>query len=620
MQWKLPFGSTVEPDGIRFRIWAPDASQVLVSIEGNEPATHQMQRGTGGYHHAFVAGAGHGTRYRFLIDGDAVPDPASRSQPDGVSGASEAIDPNGFAWSDEDWTGLTMDQLVIYELHIGTFTLRGTFDAAIQRLDDLVALGVTAIEIMPVADFAGTRNWGYDGVALFAPARVYGGAAGLKRLVDAAHRRGLAVILDVVYNHFGPDGNYLPAITGGRIFNSRHQTPWGNAVNYDGPDSAPVRDFVVQNALYWAHEYHIDGLRLDATHAMVDDSPVHILREIADALHALPGPRVVIAEDDRNERRLVLSPDAGGYGLDAVWADDLHHQLRRFTAGDRDSYFASYRGTMSDIVETLRRGWLFEGQWSEHHGAPRGTPAHDLPPRAFIHCLQNHDQVGNRAFGDRFHEAVTLAEYRVLSALLLLSPFTPLLFMGQEWAAASPFQFFTDFPRDLGALVTAGRRQEFAGFSAFRDASQGGEIPDPQSEATFLRSRLRWDERTRAPHAQILALYRELLSLRATLPALRCRDRGSFVVEMLHDRGLAMRREAADGSAVLFLAQLGDETHQLSARHSLMSLAPGDEWTVKLSTEDRRFGGGGSRGGSSMTGDVLLSGIDGIVLATRHGG
>jgi maltooligosyltrehalose trehalohydrolase len=616
-QWTLPFGANVERDGTRFRIWAPDAKEVAVAIEGDAPATHPMQRGAGGYHHAHVAGVGDGTRYRFVLDGNAVPDPASRSQPDGVTSASQVVDPHAFAWSDDDWNGVALEQLVIYELHIGTFTSMGTFDAAIPRLDDLVALGVTAIEIMPIADFAGTRNWGYDGVALFAPAAVYGGAAGFKRLVDAAHRRGLAVILDVVYNHLGPEGNFLPAISGGRFFNPRHQTPWGDAVNYDGPSSAAVRDFVVHNALYWAHEYHVDGLRLDAAHAIIDDSPVHIIREITDRLHALPRPRLIVAEDDRNERRLVLPANAGGLGLDAVWADDLHHQLRRFVSGDRDSYFASYRGTIADIVATLRRGWFFEGQWSEHHGAPRGTSASGLPPRAFVHCLQNHDQVGNRPFGDRLHESMTLAEYRVLSAVLLLSPYTPMLFMGQEWAASSPFQFFTDFPRELGALVTAGRRQEFAGFSAYRDSGEHGEIPDPQADDTFLRSRLQWSERGRAPHAQILALYRELLALRATLPALRARERDSFVVGVLHDRALAIRREGPDGSVVLLLAQFGDATHQLAANHSLLASPAGHDWAVQLCTQDRRFGGGGSHSGLSNSGTLTIQGVDAIVLATR---
>jgi maltooligosyltrehalose trehalohydrolase len=618
MQWKLPFGSSVESDGIRFRIWAPDARQVSVVIEGDAPTCSLMQRGTGGFHHAFVAGVGAGTRYRFSLDGELVPDPASRSQPDGVCGASEAIAVDAFAWSDDAWPGVRADDLVIYELHIGTFTLPGTFDAAIQRLDDLAKLGVTAIELMPVAGVAGTRNWGYDGVALFAPSVTYGGPHGLKRFVDAAHRRGLGVILDVVYNHFGPEGNYLPSVTGGRIFNPRHQTPWGSAVNFDGPWSAPVRDFVLQNALYWAHEYHVDGLRLDAAHAMVDESPVHIVREIAGALHGLERPRLVMAEDDRNERRLVLPASESGFGLDAVWADDLHHQLRRFVAGDRDAYFRSFGGTMSDVVETLRRGWFFEGQWSDHHSAPRGTPAADLSPRAFVHCIQNHDQIGNRALGDRLHESITLAEYRVLSALLLTSPYTPLLFMGQEWAASSPFQFFTDFPGELGALVTAGRQQEFAEFSAFRASEERSEVPDPQAEETFLRSRLRWSERAASPHAQILALYEALLELRRSSPALRRRERGTFAVEALSDDTMALRREAADGRPVVFLAQFGNGTHWLGADHPLLALPAGEQWSVVLDTEDARFGGDGGVSTISETGAVLLRGVGGVILATAR--
>lgn len=616
IQWKLPFGAAVERDGICFRIWAPDAKQVGVAIEGDAPSTHQMQRGTGGYHHAFVAGLRAGTRYRFILDGGHVPDPASRSQPDGVNGPSEAVAADAFAWSDDAWAGIDVDRLVIYELHIGTFTLKGTFDAAIQRLDELAELGVTAVEIMPVGEFAGARNWGYDGVALFAPSAAYGGPHGLKRFIDAAHRRGIGVLLDVVYNHFGPEGNYLPAITGGRIFNSRHQTPWGDSVNYDGSHSAPVRDFILQNALYWAHEYHVDGLRLDAAHAIVDDSAVHIMREITDALHQLQPRRLVIAEDDRNDRRLVLSREAGGFGLDAVWADDLHHQMRRYLAGDRDSYFRSYSGRMHDIVETLRRGWFYEGQWSEHHSAPRGTPATDLPPRAFVHCLQNHDQVGNRGLGDRLHHAVALPEYRAASTVLLLSPYTPMLFMGQEWAASSPFQYFTNFPGDLGALVSAGRQQEFAQFETFGTPPDGREIPDPQEEATFLRSRLCWSERMQEPHAGVLALYRALLELRREARALRRSDRGSFAVETLHEDALALRRHAPDGSAVLVIAQFSDRMHWLAAEHPLLAL-PGDRvWTHALWSEEPRFGGSGARGGLAETGAVMVSGIGALVLSS----
>ena len=567
-------GANLEPDGVRFRVWAPAAARVEVVLEGPEARPHPLARDDEGYHSALVPGLCPGTRYRYRLDGDATyPDPASRFQPDGVHGPSEVVDTGAFAWTDRDWPGLDAAGLVIYELHVGTFTEAGTFDAAIDRLDHVARLGATAIEIMPVAEFSGARNWGYDGVNLFAPEAAYGGPAGLQRLVDAAHRRGLGVILDVVYNHLGPEGNYLPAVTGGRFFTDRHRTPWGDAINYDGSDSGPVRRFVLENARYWATEYHIDGLRLDATHAIVDDSPVHLLEEIASRLHALEPRRVVIAEDDRRDTRLVLPRERGGYGLDAAWADDLHHQLRRLTAGDHEGYFAHYGGTVPEVVETLRRGWSYE----EEAGA--------LPPGAFVHCIQNHDQVGNRALGERLHHQIPLPVYRALSALLLLSPYVPLLWMGQEWAASTPFQYFTDHPEALGRLVTEGRRREFNRFSAFTDPAARELIPDPQAEETFLRSKLRWEETDRMPHRGILALYRELLALRRTEPALRRPGREGMTVTSLGDRALTLRREAADGAAILLVVNLGDR----------FDPRPDDRpWTLVLATEEERFGGDGT--------------------------
>jgi maltooligosyltrehalose trehalohydrolase len=568
--WQLDIGATPTPDGVRFRLWAPSATRVDVMIEA--PAgVHRLTGEPDGYHSALVPGLAAGARYRYRLDGDATyPDPASRSQPEGVHGHSEVVDPHAFRWTDAGWGGLDPAGLVIYELHVGTFTGGGTFDAAVERLDDLARLGVTAIELMPVAEFSGTRNWGYDGVGLFAPESAYGGPEGLRRLVDAAHRRGLGVILDVVYNHLGPEGNYLPAVTGGRFFTDRHHTPWGDAINYDGPDSGPVRSFVLANALYWAREYHVDGLRLDATHAIVDDSPVHLLEEIAARLHALEPRRVVIAEDDRRDARLVRPRGHGGYGLDAAWADDLHHQLRRLTAGDHEGYFARFGGTVPEVVDTLRRGWSYD------------DGARALPPSAFVHCIQNHDQVGNRALGERLNHQVAPPVYRALSALLMLSPYTPLLWMGQEWAASTPFQYFTDHPESLGRLVTEGRRREFRRFSAFSDPAARERIPDPQAEETFVRSKLRWEETGRMPHRGMLALYRELLALRRSEPALRRPDRDGMTVTAAGARGLTLRREAPGGAAILLVVNLG----------GALELPLDDRaWSPVLATEDARFGG-----------------------------
>lgn len=615
--WRLPFGANPREGGVEFRVWAPGHDTVDVVLYGPAAEAVRPLRPIGaGWFEAEVEGVGAGTRYRYRLDGgDAFPDPASRAQPDGVHDPSEVVDPTAFAWSDDEWRGLPLDALVIYELHVGTFTPDGTFDAAIERLDELVSLGVTAIEPMPVASFPGARNWGYDGVALYAPQATYGGPDALRRFVDAAHARGLAVILDVVYNHLGPEGNYLPAFTRGAYFTDRHCTPWGDAVNFDGEHADAVREFVIQNALHWAHEYHVDGLRLDATHAILDDSPEHVLAELSRRLReSLPADRhfVLIAEDERNERRVVTPRAEGGLGLDAVWADDLHHQLRRALAGDHEAYFADYGGTVDEIVATLRKGWFYEGQESPNHGAPRGTSADGLPPTAFVHCIQNHDQVGNRALGDRLHHGIDLAAYRAAVALLLLSPYTPLLWMGQEWAATSPFLYFTDHPEELGRLVTEGRRKEFGRFSAFADPATRERIPDPQAEATFTRSKLDWSERDRMPHAGILALHRALLHLRRTHPALHRRDRASFAVAALAPHALALSRVGDDGRALLLIVSF--------AGPLTVDLAAADEtrgrWDLHLATEEARFGGEaeGEIATLSADGVLTLPGAGAVVL------
>ena len=588
--WRLPFGASVVEDGVRFRVWAPASRSVDVVVYGPDAErVHTLEAEEDGWFSATVPGIGAGARYKYRLDEkDAFPDPASRSQPDGVHEPSAVVDPS-FDWTDDGWRGVSADDLVIYELHVGTATEEGTFDALIGRLDDIAALGATAVEPMPIAEFPGAHNWGYDGVYLYAPESSYGGAAAFRRFVDAAHARGLAVILDVVYNHLGPEGNYLHAVTGGQYFTDRHHTPWGDAIDYA---RRPVRDFAIHNALHWAHEYHVDGLRMDATHAILDDSEIHLLQELGTRVReSLPAERrfVLIAEDERNQRRVLLPPPEG-CGLDGVWADDFHHQLRRHTAGDHEAYFSDYTGSARDIVRTLRQGWFYEGQESKNHGVARGTPADGLPARGFVHCIQNHDQVGNRAFGDRLTETIPLAVYRAASALLLLSPYTPLLWMGQEWAATTPFQYFTDHPEELGKLVTEGRRKEFGKFSAFADPAVRERIPDPQAVSTFENSKVRWDEAERMPHAGVLALYRELLRLRRTHPALRRRDRASFAVAALGEHGIALRRTGPDGAALLLVVSLeGALSVDLGAMQE--TRAPADRWELLLSTEEARFGG-----------------------------
>jgi maltooligosyltrehalose trehalohydrolase len=564
-------GALVAGGATRFRVWAPAADRVEVLVEGG--GVHPMTPSAGGYHEVVVPGVGPGARYRLRVDGRGpFPDPASRAQPEGVHGPSMVVDPAAFAWTDAAWPGVALRDLVIYELHVGTFSPAGTFAGTAARLPALRELGVTAIELMPLADFPGRRSWGYDGVSPFAPARCYGTPDDLRRMVDAAHQLGMGVIVDVVYNHLGPDGNHLAAFSP-YYFTHRHQTPWGDAMNCDGEGSEGVRDFLAENALHWIREYHADGLRLDATHAIVDDSPRHVLTELATRVRdEADRPALVIAEDARNLAALIRPPSDGGMGLDAVWSDDFHHQVRARLAGDRDGYFADFTGAVEPLAETLRRGWLFTGQVSRSHGAPRGTDPAGLPRERFVFCVQNHDQVGNRAFGDRLHHGIDAAAWRAAVALLLLSPETPLLFQGQEWAASTPFLYFTDHEPALGRLVTEGRRREFGRFTAFADPATRARIPDPQADETFEASRLRWEERSREPHASSLRLHRALLALRRSALIARF-DR--FDAVAVPPAGLLLR--IGELAAAVWLEGRGEiEVSGVGAR-------------VLLSTEDPAF-------------------------------
>jgi maltooligosyltrehalose trehalohydrolase len=616
-------GAWVTGDGVQFRVWAPSSERVEVLIydereNGGGHAAYPLQPEQGGWFSGSVEGAGAGTRYRIRLDGDAVyPDPLSRSQPGGINGPSEVVDPAAFEWTDAGWAGRRLEDMVIYEVHVGTATGQGTFDALIGHLDDIATLGATAIEIMPVAEFPGNRNWGYDGVYLFAPSSAYGGPDGLRRLVDAAHGRGLAVILDVVYNHFGPEGNYLAPMSGGKLFTERHQTPWGNAVNYDDDGSEAVREIVLQNVAEWIRDYHIDGLRLDATHAIADTSEPHILQEIAACARAAADrPIAVIAEDERNERKLLLPPPSG-FGVDAVWADDLHHAVRRLLAGDRHGYYAGYEGTTAEVETALRHGWLYRGEFYEPTGEERGTSSEGVAPHQFVHCLQNHDQVGNRAMGERLHHQVELDAYRAASALLLLGPGTPLLWMGQEWAASSPFLYFTDHPAELGRLVTKGRREEFGGFPEFSDPALREKIPDPQAVETFLRSRLDWRERQRQPHAGVLALYQQLLRLRREHPALQERGLASWQVRAVSGDVITLRRSGG-GRELLLVANL-DGPLSLDLIADPVTAPPVDAWSLVLDTEEARFGGAGD--GTLLRSQRLeLKGPRGIVLEAPGAG
>ncbi len=503
-------------------MWAPFPQEVTLRLEaaGKAPQNIAMRRDAEDF--VVTAQAAAGDRYSYVIDGhDPVPDPVSRFLPEGVHGPTEIVDPSEFRWSDEEWRGVPLEDYVIYELHVGTFTPKGCFDSAIGKLAYLKDLGITVIEIMPVAACPGTRNWGYDGASPYAVQASYGGPEGFKRLVDAAHRLGMAVVLDVVYNHLGPEGNYLRRF--GPYFTSHHKTPWGEAVNYDSDGCEPVRRYVIANALYWIREYRLDGLRLDAVQTIKDDSPKHILAELQENAQALARElsRVVcvIAETDENDSRYTAPPIEGGYGLDAVWSDDFHHAIHALFAGERQGYYQDF-GQPEQIATTLREGYFSQGQYFGFWNAPRGTCAKDVPLPANVICIQNHDQVGNRARGERLTVLVPRGARKLAAALMLLAPHTPLLFMGQEYDESAPFQFFADFQdAALRKAVSEGRRNEFKDFDF-------SEVPDPEDPETFRRSKLRWSD---APeNREMLAWYRDLLLLRKqyVVPIERTADAG----------------------------------------------------------------------------------------------
>jgi maltooligosyltrehalose trehalohydrolase len=487
---------------MRFTVWAPTAHTVELDAAGARVPMVRDQRGW------WTCDAEAGD-YGFVVDGDGpFPDPRSPSQPTGVHGLSRAVDHDAFPWSDDGWRGVHLPGAVLYEVHVGTFTPEGTFDAAITKLDHVVDLGVDAIELLPVAEFSGERGWGYDGVDLYAPHHAYGGSDGLKRFVDACHARGVGVVIDVVYNHLGPAGNYLGRY--GPYFTDRHRTNWGDAVNVDGRDSGEVRRFVIDNAVTWLRDYHCDGLRLDAVHAIVDDSAVHLLEELSSRIEELSAfvrrPLFLVAESDLNDPRFVRSRDAGGYGLDASWADEWHHALHAALTGERDGYYEDF-GSLGVLAKALRQAWVYAGDWSPHRGRVHGRPPTGLRGSQFVVCTQNHDQVGNRAAGERLSQLVSPGRLRIAAALLLTSPFVPMLFMGEEWGASTPFQYFTDHEDpDLGRAVSEGRRNEFRSFGW-----DPADVPDPQDPATFERSKLQWEE---AEGSALLEWYRALVRLR----------------------------------------------------------------------------------------------------------
>lgn len=519
----MPFGASLQTNGVLFRLWAPGEAAVALVVDGHEPVP--MEALAEGWHARLVPQAQAGSRYSFVVgDGLRVPDPASRFQPEDVHGPSEVIDPRAYDWQDAAWRGVAWEDAVIYELHLGTFTPEGGFRAAIDRLDHLAALGVTLIEIMPVADFPGQRNWGYDGVLPYAPDGSYGRPEDFKALVDAAHARGIGVLLDVVYNHFGPDGNYLGAYAGA-FFTERHQSPWGAGINVDGPDSRPVREFFIQNALYWIHEFHLDGLRFDAVHAIQDDSDRHLLVEMAERLRAsvTDRPLHLILENEDN-RASLLERDGNGAcpHYSAQWNDDVHHVLHVAATGEDMAYYAPYAAQPDLLGRALAEGFAFQGEAMEYSGKPRGEASGHLPPLAFVAFAQNHDQIGNRAMGERLSALAPREALRAVSAVYLLLPQVPMIFMGEEIGARTPFLFFTNFGGEMAEKVREGRRAEFSRFPEFNDPEKRRHIPDPEAETTFLASKLPWGDADEA----ILAWFTRILAVRRgdiqpLLPAIR---------------------------------------------------------------------------------------------------
>lgn len=581
--WRLDRGATVRDGSVTFSVWAPHATRAAVRIaSGPRAGDHPLDRRTDGVCELVVHDAPAGTDYWYVLDGVACPDPVSRSQPAGVHGASRVVDPNDFAWTDAAWQGRELRDLVVYELHVGSFTSAGTFDGVAEQLDRLVELGVTAIELMPVAEFPGGRNWGYDGVSPYAPQSTYGGPGGLRRLVDAAHRANLAVILDVVYNHLGPEGNYLSRF--GPYFTDRYRTPWGESFNFDGADSDEVRRYVLDNARYWVTEFHVDGLRLDAVHAIYDFSAQHVLAELADAVHevaAALGRRVlVVAESDLNDARLVRESSAGGYGLDGQWCDDFHHALHVALTGERDGYYVDFDGTRS-VAKAVRDRFVLDGARSVYRRRRHGGVATDVPADRFVVFAQNHDQVGNRALGERLGALVPRPAQRLAAALVCLSPYVPLLFMGEEYGEPNPFLYFVSHSDpDLAEAVREGRRREFADFT------WGGTIPDPTVEETFRRSCLtRPDD---PPHEELFRLYRDLLRARREEGALRP---GAATVTATCDPDeawLTVRLDGPAGRPLLSAFNLAAEPRRFA-----VSDAGTGEWGLLLSTEDVVYGGAG---------------------------
>lgn len=580
--WSLRFGAGVQPSGVHFRVWAPRLRSLEVLILEERSRGIAMHPEEGGEFLAFAEGLCAGADYMLLTgQGRRLPDPVSRWQPQGVHGPSRVVDPAAFPWSDQSWHGIPLEDYLIYELHTGTFAPQGTFESLISKLPYLRDLGVTAIELMPVAQFPGRRNWGYDGVGLFAPQSSYGGPTGLKAVINSCHRAGLAVVLDVVYNHLGPEGNYLAEF--GPFFTDSYRTPWGDAINYDGAESDGVRRYFVDNALYWLTEYHVDALRLDAIHGIFDFSARHILEELAQAFHKqaeyLGRSAWLIAESDLNDPRVIKPPAQGGYGVAAQWLDDFHHSLHTALTGDTRGYFIDFDGVPS-LRKALTSGFVYEGQRSRYRRRRHGSTSQDRPGRQFVVFTQNHDQIGNALQGIRSSKLLSLSRQKLAAAVLFFSPYVPMLFMGQEYGETAPFYYFTDHGDPaLIEAVREGRRKEMSAFLP------GSEFADPQDEATFERSKLNWDLCWSEPHSSLLAWHRDWIAMRRQHASLsNCRKDLLRTEWDQQTQCLVLERCDTSGSRTMLLCNLSEGAQVVQFPFLDVS------WSLALWSEAARYG------------------------------